>query len=170
MTQDTLVIEDLVTRFDTPRGQVAVVDGAFLRVPARTSVGIVGESGSGKSMLTRSVLGLTPKSAEVTASRVEFAGQDIRGITSAQQREILGKQIGVVLQDPFLSLIPAPSISCAGPGRLAGPAALRRDAGLAFFLIVQSLGSAAAERPSVPAARLGAVARSGRQGRAQRGP
>jgi peptide/nickel transport system ATP-binding protein len=72
----------------------------------RERLGIVGESGSGKSTTGRAILGLVPQPARVTASRLAFMGQDLRGLSIAQWRAFRGRRIAMVMQDPKFSLNP----------------------------------------------------------------
>jgi peptide/nickel transport system ATP-binding protein len=69
-------------------------------------LGIVGESGSGKSLTARSILRLTPRSATVTASRLQFSGVDLLSVPERQMRELRGKRITLIPQDPKFSLNP----------------------------------------------------------------
>jgi peptide/nickel transport system ATP-binding protein len=73
---------------------------------AREKVGIVGESGSGKSMTGRAVLRLTPKTAQVSAQRLDLHGDDMRSLSERQMRAIRGRRISMILQDPKFSLNP----------------------------------------------------------------
>lgn len=91
-------------------GNLSVVDSADLTIGYGEAVGIVGESGSGKSMLTRSILGLQSPNATVTAEEITFQGRSIPSMSAVQRRNLLGGEIGVVLQDPFLALNPVVKI------------------------------------------------------------
>ncbi|GAB0119035.1 ABC transporter ATP-binding protein [Acidisoma sp. 7E03] len=98
-------IENLRVGFRTPQGLSEAVRGVSLTV-GQEKVGIVGESGSGKSLTARSLLRLLPKSAEITADRLEFDGIDIRSASERSMRRIRGKRAGLILQDPKYSLNP----------------------------------------------------------------
>ena len=100
-----LSVEDLHVRFDTPHGLVHAVRGVSFEV-GRERVGIVGESGSGKTMTGRSILRLTPRTARVEAKRLAFAGEDVLAASAARMREIRGRRISMILQDPKFSLNP----------------------------------------------------------------
>jgi peptide/nickel transport system ATP-binding protein len=100
-----LAVEDLHVRFSTPHGEVHAVRGVSFEV-GRERVGIVGESGSGKTMTGRAILGLTPRTAKVTARRLAFAGEDLLGAGKARMRKIRGRRISMILQDPKFSLNP----------------------------------------------------------------
>ena len=64
----TLAVRDLTVRFRTGQSLVHAVNGVSFSVDRGRTVAIVGESGSGKSVTCLSVLGLLPRSAEVTGS------------------------------------------------------------------------------------------------------
>jgi peptide/nickel transport system ATP-binding protein len=102
-----LEVEKLNIRFNTPVGEVhAVRDVSFTM--GREKLAIVGESGSGKSQTGRAILGLTP--GKVTANKLAFHGQSLLGLNAQQWREIRGKRIAMVMQDPKYSLNPVMTI------------------------------------------------------------
>jgi peptide/nickel transport system ATP-binding protein len=102
-----LEVEKLNIRFNTPVGVVhAVRDVSFAM--GREKLAIVGESGSGKSQTGRAILGLTP--GKVTADKLAFHGQTLLDLTPQQWREIRGKRIAMVMQDPKYSLNPVMTI------------------------------------------------------------
>ena len=103
--QPLLETEDLHVRFDTPHGEVHAVRGVSFEV-GRERVGIVGESGSGKTMTGRAILRLTPRTARVDAKRLAFAGENLLAASAARMREIRGRRISMILQDPKFSLNP----------------------------------------------------------------
>ncbi|MEO7743404.1 MAG: ABC transporter ATP-binding protein [Usitatibacter sp.] len=105
MSAPILAVEDLHVRFATPRGEVHAVRGVSFDV-GRERVGIVGESGSGKTMTGRSILRLSPRNAQVSAKRMEFAGEDLLAASERRIRAIRGRRISMVLQDPKFSLNP----------------------------------------------------------------
>ncbi|MFO1070829.1 MAG: ABC transporter ATP-binding protein [Geminicoccaceae bacterium] len=100
-----LDVQDLRVRFRTPRGMVEAVRGVSFQVGAE-KVGIVGESGSGKSTVGRAILGLVPHPGEVTAARLAFGDVDLLQAPKPVLREIRGRRISMVLQDPKFSLNP----------------------------------------------------------------
>ncbi|MGK5113222.1 ABC transporter ATP-binding protein [Geodermatophilus sp. CPCC 205506] len=103
-----LEIEDLRVHFATPAGVAEVVNGVSLRIEAGTVHGLVGESGSGKSVTSRSVLGLLPRRSLVRRDgAVRFAGRDLFGLSEEEMgRDIRGRQIAMVFQDPMTALNP----------------------------------------------------------------
>jgi len=104
-----LTVEDLHVRFATRQGLVHAVRGVSFNV-GREKLGIVGESGSGKSMTGRAVLRLVPSPGEVTARKLDFAGTDLLGASEREMRQIRGKRISMVMQDPKFSLNPVMTI------------------------------------------------------------
>jgi peptide/nickel transport system ATP-binding protein len=105
MMEPLLDVRDLNVRFDTPHGLVHAVRGVSFTL-GREKVGIVGESGSGKSMTGRSILRITPRNAHVTAARVALEGEDLLAATERRMRQIRGRRISMILQDPKYSLNP----------------------------------------------------------------
>jgi peptide/nickel transport system ATP-binding protein len=102
-----LDVEKLNIRFNTPVGEVhAVRDVSFTM--GREKLAIVGESGSGKSQTGRAILGLTP--GKVTADKLAFHGRSLLNLTPQQWREVRGKRIAMVMQDPKYSLNPLMAI------------------------------------------------------------
>ncbi|ASY57476.1 ABC transporter ATP-binding protein [Sinorhizobium sp. CCBAU 05631] len=104
-----LTVEDLRVRFPTRTGVVEAVRGVSFTL-ARERLGIVGESGSGKSQTGRAIMGLTPPHAEVTAKRLAFDGIDLLSAPPKLRRDLRGKRIAMILQDPKYSLNPVMSI------------------------------------------------------------
>ncbi|GHD11276.1 ABC transporter ATP-binding protein [Tianweitania populi] len=109
MSAPLLEVQNLAVRFPTRTGRVDAVRGVSFTL-GRERLGIVGESGSGKSQTGRAILGLTAPSAQVTADRLRFDGQDLLTMGDAERRRLRGKRIAMVLQDPKYSLDPVMSI------------------------------------------------------------
>jgi oligopeptide/dipeptide ABC transporter ATP-binding protein len=99
-----LEVTDLQVGFPTADGLVQAVRGVSFSVDTGETLGIVGESGSGKTVLTQTLLGLTP-GAEVSG-RAVFDGTDLLGLPLDRLRRIRGAQIAVIFQDPLTSLHP----------------------------------------------------------------
>ena len=76
----------------------------------REKLGIVGESGSGKTLTGRSILRLLPDAAELRARRMTFDGIDLLRATPAQLRDLRGRRLAMVMQDPKFSLNPVMTV------------------------------------------------------------
>jgi len=83
---------------------VRAVRGVTFDVEAGQTLGIVGESGSGKTVLTQTLLGLTP-GADVSGMAL-FEGTDLLGLSQEKMRHVRGERISVIFQDPLTSLHP----------------------------------------------------------------
>jgi peptide/nickel transport system ATP-binding protein len=110
MTAPLLVVRDLSIRFDTARGLMhAVNDVSFELLPGRT-LAIVGESGSGKSVLSRSILRLLPEATTRRSGSLMFDGTDLAALDEKALRQIRGRDIAMIFQDPMSSLNPVLTI------------------------------------------------------------
>jgi peptide/nickel transport system ATP-binding protein len=109
MPEPLLTVENLRVRFRMPTRVVEAVRGISFAV-GREKVGIVGESGSGKSMTARALLRLVPPPGEVSADRLRFAGVDLLAADAGTLRDIRGRRISMVLQDPKFSLNPVMAV------------------------------------------------------------
>ena len=99
-----LDIQNLKVQFgDSP---VAAVDGLDLQIEAGEVVGIVGESGSGKSVTSLALMGLIDYPGRVNATRMAFDGKDLLTMPERERRDLLGKDIAMIFQDPMTSLNP----------------------------------------------------------------
>ena len=101
-----LVVEDLRTHFDTDRGLVRAVDGVSFTLERGRTLGVVGESGSGKTVLSRSIMGLLPKSGVQRSGSVRFEGVELLDADAKFMADYWGDQMAMVFQDPMTSLNP----------------------------------------------------------------
>jgi dipeptide transport system ATP-binding protein len=101
-----LEIANLTVEFPTLHGAFKAVDAVDLVVDQGEIVAIVGESGSGKSVSMLAVMGLLPWTAQVSAARLAFDGQDLRRLSRAARRQIRGKDMAMIFQEPMTSLNP----------------------------------------------------------------
>lgn len=100
-----LEVRGLTVDLPGPDGDlVRVVDSLDLTIERAQRVALVGESGSGKSVTASSILALLPE-AELGGS-IRFQGAEILGRSGAAMRQIRGKQIGMIFQDPMTALDP----------------------------------------------------------------
>ncbi|WP_367344128.1 ABC transporter ATP-binding protein [Methanomethylovorans sp.] len=104
-SNNVLEVKDLYVEFPTTNGAVKAVDGVSFHLEERESFGIIGETGSGKSVVGLSVLRLLSPNARIRGSIV-FEGRDIFGMGSRELREIRGKLISLMPQNPATSLNP----------------------------------------------------------------
>jgi dipeptide transport system ATP-binding protein len=101
-----LEIENLTVEFQTAGGLFRAVDRVSLACEKGEILAIVGESGSGKSVAMLALMGLLPWTAKVTADRLAFDGHDLRSIPARQRREIVGRDMAMIFQEPMSSLNP----------------------------------------------------------------
>ena len=101
-----LEIRNLTVSFDTSIGLFKAVEGIDLSVDSREVLAIVGESGSGKSVEMLALMGLLPVTATVTADQMQFDGRNMLGLSNAERRKIVGKDIAMIFQEPMASLNP----------------------------------------------------------------
>jgi oligopeptide/dipeptide ABC transporter ATP-binding protein len=99
-----LDVKDLTVSFPTADGVVQAVRGVSFSIEAGRTLGIVGESGSGKTVLTQTLLGLTP-GGDISGSAL-FNGADLLKLPEDELRKVRGAQISVIFQDPLTSLHP----------------------------------------------------------------
>ncbi len=101
-----LEIRNLSVEFATASGAFRAVDAVDLSVDAGEVLAIVGESGSGKSVAMLALMGLLPWTARVTSDVISFGGSDLRNISVAVRRKIIGKDMAMIFQEPMSSLNP----------------------------------------------------------------
>src|SRR4051794_32208803 len=105
MDAPLLTVDDLRIAFPTRTRLVEAVRGISFTV-GREKVGLVGESGSGKSMTGRAILRLVPPPGRVTATRLRLGEIDLLRASERTMREVRGRRVSMVLQDPRYSLNP----------------------------------------------------------------
>jgi peptide/nickel transport system ATP-binding protein len=99
-----LEVRDLRVHFDTDDGVVKAVDGVNFSLDRGQTLGIVGESGSGKSVTNLAIMGLA-RGGRISGE-VLFEGRDLLKMHQSELREIRGKKIAMIFQDPLSSLHP----------------------------------------------------------------
>ena len=106
-----LSVKDLEVQFNL-RGQVlTAIRGISLDVYKGESLAIVGESGSGKSVFTKSFMGMLDINGKITAGEIWYKGKDLaRYNTTKEWRQIRGREIAMVFQDPMTSLNPLKTV------------------------------------------------------------
>jgi dipeptide transport system ATP-binding protein len=101
-----LQVEGLSVTFATRTGPFTAVDDIDIAVDRNEVVAIVGESGSGKSVAMLAVMGLLPWTAKVHARRMAFDGTDLLTLTPRARRDLVGRDLAMVFQEPMSSLNP----------------------------------------------------------------
>jgi oligopeptide transport system ATP-binding protein len=124
-----LEIDNLSTHYISAQGRrvVRAVDDVSLRINAGETLGIVGESGSGKSTLALSILRVLPPAAQIVSGQMWFEGEDLVRKSDGEMRQVRGKRIAMILQDPMASLNPLFTIG----NQVAEPIRVHEGAGRA---------------------------------------
>lgn len=100
-----LIIDQLKVTFATDGGDVPAVKNVSLDVKAGEVVAIVGESGSGKTVTAKTILGLLPETA-ISSGAVVIKGNDIISVSASKLRQIRGRDVAMVFQEPSTALNP----------------------------------------------------------------
>jgi oligopeptide/dipeptide ABC transporter ATP-binding protein len=106
MSEALLRVEDLRTYFFMKRYTVKAVDGVSFHVNKGEVLGIVGESGCGKSATALSIMRLISYPGRIVGGKILFKGRDLLSLDERKMREIRGREIGMIFQDPHNSLDP----------------------------------------------------------------
>ncbi len=105
-----LSVEGLAVDFTTIDGVVHAVEGVDLEIRPGETVAIVGESGSGKSTTAMAIIGLLAGGGKVASGSIRLDGRDISHASEGEMRQIRGRDIGLVPQDPMSNLNPVAKI------------------------------------------------------------
>lgn len=106
MTAPLLQVKDLVVEIPTRRGTLVPVNGISFSINEGEIVGVVGESGAGKSVTGAAIIGLLDRPSRIASGDVLLQGESLVGLKENAMRQIRGKRIGTVFQDPLTSLNP----------------------------------------------------------------
>jgi len=106
LTTPALDVRNLSTSFFTEDGEVKAVRNVSFELFPGETLGIVGESGCGKSVTAMSVLGLVQRPGRVVRGQVLYKGNDLTKIDQEELRQIRGRDIAMIFQDPLSSLNP----------------------------------------------------------------
>ena len=101
-----LSVTDLRTQFILRKATVKAVDGVSLSVSKGEIHGLVGESGSGKSITGLSVIRLVPNPGRIVSGSVVLDGADLLTLSDEEMRQVRGRRVSMVFQDPLSSLNP----------------------------------------------------------------
>jgi oligopeptide transport system ATP-binding protein len=105
-----LEVRNLHTSFFTDAGEVKAVNGLSFDLEYGKVLGIVGESGSGKSVTAYSIMQILAPTGKIVSGSIKFDGQELIGISEKEMRNIRGKRISIIFQDPMTSLNPVYNI------------------------------------------------------------
>ena len=107
-----LEVKDLRTYFETEDGTVKAVDGIAFNLKRGETLGIVGESGSGKSVANLSIMRLILEPpGKIVSGEIQFGGSDVLKLSASEVRDLRGKSMAMIFQDPMTSLNPFLRIS-----------------------------------------------------------
>ncbi len=101
-----LDVRDLTVEFATRRGTVQAVKAIDLSVAKGETVAIVGESGSGKSVTSYAVVRILDRAGRIADGSISFSGVDLVGASEPQMRDIRGREISMIFQNPRAALNP----------------------------------------------------------------
>lgn len=102
-----LDIKNLSVRFGSSEQPFYAVDRLSLSLKKGEILGIVGESGSGKSVTMMALMGLLGHQAQISADQLSFDGHDLLSISPKGRRQLIGKDISMIFQDPMTALNPS---------------------------------------------------------------
>ncbi|QIB34248.1 ABC transporter ATP-binding protein [Ancylobacter pratisalsi] len=106
MTSPLLSVTDLTLTYSTGRGPLRALNAVSFDVHAGQTLAVVGESGSGKSSIALAAMGLLGPEAGLAGS-IRFEDRELIGLDEPSRRDLRGRAIGMVFQDPFTSLNPS---------------------------------------------------------------
>src|SRR6266581_4300501 len=104
--QPLLDVQDLTVEFNTRRGIVKAVQHVNISVAKGETLGIVGESGSGKSVTSYAVMRILDRAGKIAEGSVVFSGIDVRTASEDQMRDLRGREISMIFQNPRAALNP----------------------------------------------------------------
>jgi peptide/nickel transport system ATP-binding protein len=105
MSSEILRVEDLTVAFPTEDGSVSAVRGMSYSLEEREVLAIVGESGSGKSVGAMALMGLLPKTAQITGS-IKYRDEEVLEMSPKRKRALRGQNIAMIFQDPMTAMNP----------------------------------------------------------------
>ncbi|MCS3453331.1 MULTISPECIES: dipeptide ABC transporter ATP-binding protein [Bradyrhizobium] len=104
--QPLLDVSDLTVEFTTRRGIVKAVQHVNISIGKGEAVGIVGESGSGKSVTSYAVMRILDRAGRIAEGSVMFSGIDVKSATESQMRDLRGREVSMIFQNPRAALNP----------------------------------------------------------------
>ena len=106
MTAPLLEVRHLKVEFPSRRGTLLALDDISFDIAPGEILGVVGESGAGKSLTGAAIIGLLEPPGRIAGGEIRLSGERIDNLSHARLREIRGRRIGAIFQDPLTSLNP----------------------------------------------------------------
>jgi len=119
---ELLRVTDLRVDIRRRKDSVHPVDGVSFTVSRGETVGLVGESGCGKTMTAMSIMRMLPPGGDIVSGEIRLSGQDLVSLDAGEMRQVRGRQVAMVFQDPMTSLNPTMTIG----DQIAGPVRIHR--------------------------------------------
>lgn len=111
MSDILLDVKDLVIHYETDDGLVQALNGVSLQIHTGKTLGLVGETGAGKTTLAKGIMQLVPNPpGKIKGGEVFYDGEDLLKKSVQEMREVRGKQISMIFQDPMTSLNPVMTV------------------------------------------------------------
>ena len=110
MAQSLMTVDALTVEYWTRRGKIRAVENLSFSLKKSETLGVVGESGSGKSTLGLSLIGLVPFPGRITQGKIILNGKEVLKLQKDDLRNLRGKEVCYVFQDPMTSLNPVKKI------------------------------------------------------------
>jgi len=106
MSSPTLEVKNLQTYFRTPQGVAKAVDKVSFTIEKGATFALVGESGCGKTAAALSIIHLLPPAGYIAGGEIRLNGRSLLELTEAEKREVRGKNVSMIFQEPMTSLNP----------------------------------------------------------------
>lgn len=137
--ESILEVVGLSVDFPGEDGPVRIVDDVSFTVRPGRTTGLIGESGSGKTMTAMAVIGLLPSDA-MASGEIWWKGRDLLALDERGRREVRGRQIAMIFQDPLAALNPTKTIGAQVGEILRLHGTSRRDANAAAIKLLARAG------------------------------
>lgn len=108
---ELIEVRDLYIKYETTDGVVEAVNGVSFKLDKGSTIGLVGETGAGKTTLAKGIMRLIPNPpGKIVSGEIIFNGKNILGLSDAEIRNVRGKEISMIFQDPMTSLNPVMTV------------------------------------------------------------